>query len=220
MYHLAPDLHFALCPTRTIFLDVNNARYFCLPIDADNAFRRWAHGECSEQLFTALGSLIGRDYLIASPSAPASGKPYWLHNSATEEIDLERSDAPWRFAILALVALLRARWIIRRGGFKAAIDWVSAPAPIKHVQEIGTEERDAVRAYLVWRRRFPVAASCLLDSLAMLIFLRRLGQPAMLVVGVSDKPFTAHCWLQDGHVVLNDTVENVADFVPILEAHA
>lgn len=220
MYELAPDLHFALCPTRTIFLDVGRARYFCLPIEADEAFRTWVRGDGCELDFTALGSLVGRGYLMTSSPMTAPAQRLPLRGSAAADIDLERLDAAWRFAVPALVALVSARWILRRGGFKAAIAWASARGSTERAEKIATAKYDAIRAFLVWRRRFPVKPACLRDSLAMLIFLRWLGISAMLVVGVSDKPFTAHCWLQDGHVVLNDTVENVADFTPILEVRA
>jgi hypothetical protein len=58
---------------------------------------------------------------------------------------------------------------------------------------------------------------CLFDSLVMSVFLTRRMVPCTLVIGVSTKPFAAHAWVQIGEYVLNDTVEHVLTFTPILE---
>ena len=216
MYKLAHDLHFALCPTRTIFLDVGRARYFCLAVDPDQAFRRWANGDRGDGLYGQLDSLVAKGYLTAASEGSTPERRFPILNTAAEDIKIERIDAPWRIIVPVLIAFVRAQWIIRHGGFKAAIDCVSTPGSGKIGPRSETARRDVVRAYLIGRRRIPFAPACLRDSLAMLIFLRRQGLSADFIVGVSDTPFTAHCWLQDRQVVLNDTVENVADFVPIL----
>jgi hypothetical protein len=36
------------------------------------------------------------------------------------------------------------------------------------------------------------------------------------VFGVNADPFEAHCWVQAGNVVLNDTVAWVSGFTPIM----
>jgi hypothetical protein len=57
---------------------------------------------------------------------------------------------------------------------------------------------------------------CLFDSLALIHFLAQYGLYPDWVFGVSADPFEAHCWVQAGQVVLNDTVERVSAFTPIL----
>jgi hypothetical protein len=57
---------------------------------------------------------------------------------------------------------------------------------------------------------------CLHDSLALLEFLARYGIFPGWVFGVRARPFVAHCWIQDGDVVFNDTVEHVAAYTPIM----
>ena len=58
---------------------------------------------------------------------------------------------------------------------------------------------------------------CLLDSLVLSVFLTKQMVPCALVIGVSTKPFAAHAWVQIDEYVLNDTVEHVQTFTPILE---
>jgi hypothetical protein len=55
----------------------------------------------------------------------------------------------------------------------------------------------------------------LLDSLAMVMFLAKRGLHASIVIGVTSAPFSAHCWVQTGDLVLNDTVGNARAFTPI-----
>jgi hypothetical protein len=62
----------------------------------------------------------------------------------------------------------------------------------------------------------PRSDRCLSSSIAFLDvgFSRHLD--AQLVFGVYSSPFSAHCWVQAGDTVLNDRIENVRTFTPIL----
>jgi hypothetical protein len=57
---------------------------------------------------------------------------------------------------------------------------------------------------------------CLYDSLALLEFLARNGIYPDWVFGVQTRPFAAHCWVQHGDIVFNDTVEHVSGYTPIM----
>jgi hypothetical protein len=57
---------------------------------------------------------------------------------------------------------------------------------------------------------------CLFDSLALLEFLSRYGIYPDWVFGVQTRPFAAHCWVQQGDIVFNDTVEHVSGYTPIM----
>jgi hypothetical protein len=69
-----------------------------------------------------------------------------------------------------------------------------------------------------WLRPFVFSGNqrCLFHSLTLLLFLSRFGIHPRWVFGVRKAPFAAHCWLQDGDAVLNDSVERVAMFTPIM----
>lgn len=80
-----------------------------------------------------------------------------------------------------------------------------------------TATRDLVGIFLQLRPWFYTARDqCLFDSLVLVEFLRQYHVPATYVIGVTAKPFSAHCWVQLGALVLNDDVERVAQFTPIL----
>ena len=63
---------------------------------------------------------------------------------------------------------------------------------------------------------FPRRYLCLFDSLALIHFLAAYDQFPTWVFGVDAEPFTAHCWLQEGSILLNDTLPNVSRYTPIM----
>jgi hypothetical protein len=63
---------------------------------------------------------------------------------------------------------------------------------------------------------YPRPYLCLFDSLALIHFLAHFGLYPDWVFGVTADPFEAHCWVQAGGIVLNDTVERTSGFTPIM----
>ena len=73
-----------------------------------------------------------------------------------------------------------------------------------------------VHDFLSLRPLFPRKYLCLFDSLALLEFLSKYGLHPSWVFGVQPDPFEAHCWLQHQDTILNDTVEVVSTYTPIM----
>jgi hypothetical protein len=63
-----------------------------------------------------------------------------------------------------------------------------------------------------WNRKYV----CLFDSLALLNFLAKYDLFPTWAFGVQSEPFAAHCWIQQNEVLLNDTVDRVSLYTPIL----
>ncbi len=63
-----------------------------------------------------------------------------------------------------------------------------------------------------WDRKYV----CLFDSLALLNFLAKFDLFPTWAFGVQSEPFSAHCWIQQNEVLLNDTVDRVSLYTPIL----
>ncbi|MND52856.1 hypothetical protein D3C81_514100 [compost metagenome] len=57
---------------------------------------------------------------------------------------------------------------------------------------------------------------CLLKSMALKYFLNLNGFNTDLIIGVRANPFFAHAWLQIDNVVLNDDIDKVGDYQPIM----
>lgn len=57
---------------------------------------------------------------------------------------------------------------------------------------------------------------CLYDSLALVEFLAAYRCYPQWTFGVTAEPFGAHCWVQEQDLVLNDTVERIGRYTPIM----
>jgi len=83
-------------------------------------------------------------------------------------------------------------------------------------RDIG-EARELVLAFIFLRPvLFAGPDTCVLNALAFLDFLACYGWYPSWVWGVKSVPFSAHCWVQEGQVVLNDLTERVRGYTPIL----
>jgi len=79
------------------------------------------------------------------------------------------------------------------------------------------QARKLVEAFARYRVfLFSSKNECLYDSLALLEFLARYRIYPDWVFGVQTRPFAAHCWVQHGDIVFNDTVEHVSGYTPIM----
>jgi hypothetical protein len=73
-----------------------------------------------------------------------------------------------------------------------------------------------IESFYQLRPLYPRPYLCLFDSLALLEFLACQGHFPRLIFGVRADPFSAHCWIQAGNVVLNDNLERVRAHTPIM----
>jgi hypothetical protein len=135
------------------------------------------------------------------------------------------SALPLTHAPKFLLAVLKARWLLRRVPLESianrvvtrrrrytASDRQSATGPFDV-----SRARSLVQAFQTLRPiLFTSGNECLFDSLALIEFLAAHRIFPQWVFGVAIDPFCAHCWLQDGHIVVNDTPEYVCDYTPIM----
>jgi hypothetical protein len=63
---------------------------------------------------------------------------------------------------------------------------------------------------------FSTRNSCLFECLVLMNFFARYDLFPTWVFGVHTHPFAAHCWIQSDGLVLNDTVDHVSRYTPIM----
>lgn len=83
----------------------------------------------------------------------------------------------------------------------------------------GAPTQDAARLVAAFERVLPwlpFQGVCFYRSFLLLRILRRRGHDAHWTVGVRTWPFMAHCWLQVGDTVLDDTADRLIAFDSIL----
>ncbi|HVJ02999.1 MAG TPA: lasso peptide biosynthesis B2 protein [Sphingomonas sp.] len=208
---LAPHVSFSAGSGRILFLDLARDRYFAVPPAQAETFSHWAASPDGPPLPPVVEQLHRAGLLARTegPSVIASPRIAPVRSAGELRTGHSRPGA----ALAVWWSLWRVRDMLRRKGLLATLDWLR-PSPEQDPPE---RLRAQAHAFLRVRRPLPDRRSCLADSLALVHFLRHRGGRASIVFGVTATPFNAHCWVQSGDEVLNDALDHVAPFAPILQ---
>ena len=225
---LADNAYVCLADGRLVFSDIRHDRYQCLGrVNTQHALHfidgfpsadiARPHGTDRELTECIVRALTEAGLLADSES---SGKPFTPVRIATPTSQLRsagvtarpRPDHRLSFLRAAVTAsaklrLQRLQRIVRNVERRKRGD--SSPQNCDDVREL-TAVFHRLRPYYV--REY----LCRFDSLALLEFLANYRRFPEWVFGVTGEPFAAHCWVQDGDCVLNDTVDYVRRFTPIM----
>ena len=217
-FALGQDWAFCFAGDRIVLMDIKRDTYLLLSPDLEGALRQLISNPDGigiarpslQRLFDRGIIRMGRDQEGVLPAR--------LDERPARSAMAEVSDRPV-FPLAAILSLLDARRAVRRVPFSRIIGAMrsgknravshAAPDADDLIAEIVSNFACAAR----FSRSFD---QCLPRSLAMAKALFRRNVPVSLVVGVALRPFAAHCWVQYGDVVLNDRVEVVRDYQPIL----
>lgn len=215
---LREDLHFCICSGRTVFLDVRADRYFQLPIDQDLAFQRFASGRAKQPGDEAALDAIASKGLMVDKHEGARGLSPVEVSLPTAEIAPTLSIARITDRISALISVHKVRRELARRPLKNLFDAISRTSAAFDAD--GTDDLTGVNrvaaafaATGVMMRR---QDQCLPLSIAFKRLCLARGALTSLMIGVKLDPFAAHCWVQRDEYVLNDTLERVRLFTPIL----
>ena len=214
---IQPNLLWCRANDRAVFLNLSNQRYFMLRAMQATTFEKWCAGEpLTIKDLNALASV-----LIDCPS-PASDWRQQLHPS----LDFPRPvqctrDISEVSPNLNLVLMAFACHGIARIGLKSASfsDLMRRLYDRKQARKevsISCELLRAVATFAMTTRLLRSSDRCLQTSLALALFLAKLGHYPELVIGVKTAPWAAHAWVQTPDLVLNDDAEGVRAFTPIL----
>lgn len=203
-----------------IFLDLRRDRYFCLGTEAACAFGALLSG--SETDPVALADLMidgvlkrtdGSELPRHQTAIVAHGS--LLHAGMPTDPDPGSGPDPGGVAE-ALSRRLAAELTLGMRGLRGCV------AKARRISERALPPPDmaqassasaAFAASSLWRSRM---ARCVSISLATLGWFAARDCSATMVVGVKLHPFEAHCWVQVGDLLINDEVDKVRPFVPIL----
>jgi len=228
--------HAFLCRVRRhwIILDLHSDQYFCIPARAFAALGPQLHGWSSDAGRASL-DLQGHDGGTATLARQLVDKGVLSESSesagpllqCTIAIPTSALDSavPVSRTYRALVtpaflfACMTADRQLHRCTVEATVKVVQARR-LRNTQQVisvdQTKARTLVAAFNSLRLWYPRAYLCLFDSLALLEFLALHGIYPQWIFGVTADPFQAHCWLQEGPVVLNDTLFRVCNYTPIM----
>ncbi|MDC7682154.1 lasso peptide biosynthesis B2 protein [Asticcacaulis sp. BYS171W] len=210
---LAPHISYCLLAERPVFFDVSNDRYFHLPDDLENPFLFGSkHGKVDQAVADRLIQLGVLE--VCAPDA-AGWCPVDHSPAVVSVLELDQPEPP-----VTLAGICEVAWIVltEKGGLSHKSLQSRLPPVFPAQTSADISNTTIIQNALFFRRArryVPVDTICLLDSLSLLIFLRRRGISATLVFGVNLTPFSAHCWVQAGDLLLNDTVGGVQSYLPI-----
>lgn len=215
-WQLAPAVHGVAVGDDLVFLNVASDGYFCLP--GATALATLAPNRRDLQVAdTHLASDLATAGLVLPTTTNAVGecKPMPPRPRSSALADLSQRprwcDLPEAFRCLVDLFLN-----YRGKNLEAIVLTVSRTPSWDHFQPPTKALLDEVERFNCWIPYAPVSGKCLLQSFLLLRLLRRRGHDAAWVFGVTTWPFRAHCWLQVGDVVLNDTYERLWLYQPIM----
>jgi len=220
-WHLNEDISYCQLDGRLFFLDIKQDRYFQLSRSLEQSFLHFLKAPNAADI--DVSALFKHSFpspaagLTRSKTAPEFTLP---NQSVLETFGLEARVSPG-MALGVFVAVAVMRWQLKKRRLKSILDGLSEYRCARMSSAVSSEadiQQRVVEAATVFNRvrpYVPIETRCLIDSLSMVRFLAKLGLPAHLVMGVACDPFSAHAWVQQGQLVLNDTVGNARAHVPI-----
>lgn len=194
-----------------LFLDLADDRYFCLPEPANAVFVESLVNDVAFasafiaaglERFSALAPLCAQAGHLA-PRQPADLNACHPSLTMIARVLWEQSVAERRLRKSGLHIVLSDLQEVLRHGRWAAVPFDRACAATVKAFEHAALLRNAVDR-------------CLPRSIALAGLLARCGCRCEVVLGVKLRPFAAHCWVQSGPLVLNESVEEAARYTPIL----
>lgn len=203
MHHFdSSDLAWCEIDGTLVFLNIANDRYFQLA-DADNRM----------MLDRIERSALGRSH-----------QPSWLPKPSALSSAL-RTSAAIESGPFSLAEVARAMWVQRRverrlaaRGFASMLTYLSQSLDSRSPVLTGSDEAACrtIAAFEHSRLIRTAADRCLPRSIALALCLAARGVRAHVVIGVAIAPFAAHCWVQAGDEILNESVAEVLRYQPIL----
>lgn len=210
-YTLREGLTFCRVDGRFVFLDLPCDRYFCLSPTADEAFLDVTAGGSPASMAPALrGSLLCEAAEGIRPIACTAPAP----RASMQERSVT---VAWTRVLGALYRRSACRVWLRSRSLKSVLDRVEARKSSRAAMALPAEEVSRLAA--AYHRAGMLLSAhdqCLATSLAVAWELAGYGADPHLIIGVKLRPFQAHCWVQIDDVVVNDALDAVRLFTPIL----
>lgn len=204
---LAPHIHVARDGDDLVVLDVEADAYYCLPHAAATLEVEAQGSKLSGLAPDVVEALAKVGALSDQGVARSCARIVPARDLAGSVARAVRPSELWDLLLSVLEALVRFR-------LHALSEIVSVAASAEGGDQAILERRALVfRTLWPWS---PVQGACLFQALVLRLFLRRGGVGCAWVFGVRTWPFSAHCWLQSGDLVLNDLAERVGAYRPIM----
>ncbi len=239
-YWLAKHGHLCVARGHVVLLDLKRDKYLTVaspeelahwvvgwPVAADapggeSGIPAGHDGAAHPSAPVSLSKLVRDGLLTSDPACGKSAGPTTIPRPCSALVHFQFGVRPrmkLRHANAVGRAWLTARIAHRRLSMQRLVERVQErKARAAHRPWDAQQARDLVTAFLWLRPLFYSSReACLLDSLVLLELLAHHNLFPTWVFGVKLAPFSAHCWIQEDGIVLNDTPEHAASYTPILD---
>ena len=237
-YFLSPHVHLCVAGKQVVLLDLERDKY--LALSNTHPLGRWVMGwpaapdsqapdttdtdsaVSSDAENRLLAKMIAQRMLVTDPALGKEAAPIVTDEAKIALVEPQLYERPvatggqfWNL----LRAYAVAKWSLKRRPIKEVVE--AARLRKKRASTGSTLDikrvRALVAAFLYLRPLLYTAHNaCLLDSLTLTRFLALYGVFPDWVFGVKTEPFYAHCWVQQGGYVFNDSPDYVGEFAPLL----
>jgi Transglutaminase-like superfamily len=233
-YYLSSNVYGCVTESQVVILDLRRDKYLSLDGDASTLLRtkldllRSQQGLLQTDPTAGLGEVLSRlaaNGILSTVTPPRSTADD--RRPLTPPTDAIVPQPPFREHVSAhhaaryVASVISARSALRM----RTLHRIVLRERRKTIAQSSTDGVfDAVRAALlcsVYSRLRVIATGpkqCLFDSLALKLFLAKYGLFPEWIFGVHLHPFAAHCWLQHGDILVNDSLDFVRRFTPIMAA--
>jgi Transglutaminase-like superfamily len=231
-YYLSPNMYVCVADDYVVLLDLRRDKYLALDTDISSVLRPHVgllssqEGVCPSDgepgLGTALAQLAANKLLCTAHASRGRSElphPFTRPDNAIVPRPPFREHVGVRHATRYVASVVRAKSALR---MRSLYRIVLTERRKAIVLPTGGRTFDPTRATVlcsVYSRLRVIAtgpAQCLFDSLALKLFLATYGVFPDWIFGVRLNPFAAHCWLQLGDTVVNDSLDSVRWFTPIM----
>lgn len=234
LYQLAANVFACLSDGHYVFLDLPRNQYFCLNADNSRVADRMLRGSLSQRPSSTSCRKSDDDALERVTHALTQQGLITRRHSDWAQADRPRIAAVRKeispienehkpslrvdYCTAFFLASISASWKLRR---YSMLKIVSSISEIKH-QELEMEHQtheslsSLTKIFHYLRPLYVRQYLCLYDSLALVHFLAKYHFFPLWVFGVKTQPFSAHCWVQAGDCVLNDKLDFVHEYTPIM----
>ena len=222
-YAMPAHLSYCLTGGGAVFLDTRRNRYFRLGSRSEATFRSLV--ESGEAQAHDVEPLIRLGVLQSIPEAGARLYQAAAPSPSRSLVEERQASSPSDGRLTLEIAHAVAKtWVsLKCSSLSSVVDRHRAIRKRRLAHPLAAQSHSAAHdvfglsaSFNQGRRIVPIDTVCLLDSFALLGFLARRDRFPQMVFGVRLNPFTAHCWVQQDEIVLNDAVERATTYTPIL----
>lgn len=209
-FSVRADLRYCRLAADYIFLCLHSNRYFLLRGSPSERFDRFLSGNASR---TDLAWLTEHE-IVSNEDGGGPDSCGQVPRPLSSFRDTTLSSASLIDVMSVLIDQQIARRILATRNLGAIATDLGRADRASHKIDVDTC-LDVAAAFHRARRYAPAIDQCLVRGLAMKRTLLRRKCDAWLLIGVA-MPFSAHCWVQVGDIVLTDTIDTVLPYSPIL----